>query len=171
MRPVELADDLTGTHAVMSHALAWCRDNLGPVEFGCCIYATAPFLRAADLRESLERLRRSGRDFLFSVTTFEFPVQRALYLEADGSPRPLYPENIWKRSQDLGEAVHDAGQFYWGRPQAFDERAIMYSERSLAYALPRHCVQDIDTPEDWTRAELMYTASRTLSAGGAEDAP
>jgi N-acylneuraminate cytidylyltransferase len=39
----------------------------------------------------------------------------------------------------------------------------VYSPASLPVVLPRHLVQDIDTPEDWKRAEYLYAA---LKAGG-----
>ena len=63
-----------------------------------------------------------------------------------------------KRSQDLEEAYHDAGQFYWGRSKDYLSSTGMFSNKSLPVVLPRHLVQDIDTPEDWLRAELMYQA-------------
>jgi hypothetical protein len=33
----------------------------------------------------------------------------------------------------------------------------MFGAESIPVILPRHLVQDIDTPEDWKRAELMYS--------------
>ena len=68
----------------------------------------------------------------------------------------VWPENEMKRSQDLPEAWHDAGQFYWGRKNAFLENAGVFSAKSYPVILPRHLVQDIDTPEDWERAERMF---------------
>jgi CMP-N-acetylneuraminic acid synthetase len=59
------------------------------------------------------------------------------------------------RSQDLEEAYQDAGQFYWKRlGRESDE--IMFGKDSIPVILPRHLVQDIDTFEDWERAEVMY---------------
>jgi N-acylneuraminate cytidylyltransferase len=72
----------------------------------------------------------------------------------------LFPEHVFSRSQDLEEAYHDAGQFYWGRAQAYLEGVVAFSPASLPVILPRHLVQDIDTLEDWRRAELMYQAWR-----------
>ncbi len=61
-----------------------------------------------------------------------------------------------KRSQDLVEAYHDAGQFYWGKAEAFKLQQPLFSSAASPYILPRHLVQDIDTKEDWKRAELMF---------------
>lgn len=157
-RPATLADDHTGTNAVVEHALQWLESRHQLPEFCCCIYATAPFITAAHLQEAHRLLLSSGRDFAFAVTSYAFPIQRALRLLGDGSVEPLQPEHTGTRSQDLPEVVHDAGQFYWGRSTAFRARLPEYSAHSVVLPLPRHLVQDIDTPEDWRRAELMYAA-------------
>ena len=65
------------------------------------------------------------------------------------------PEHYMTRSQDLEEAYQDAGQFYWSRVGKTSGE-IMFGKDSIPVILPRHLVQDIDTLEDWQRAELMY---------------
>lgn len=155
-RPPELSDDYTGTNAVVRHAVQWFQANGQQVSVACCIYATAPFVTAQALREGYEQLAARGADFAFSVTSFPFPVQRALLRSSSGSMRPMFPEHIASRSQDLDEAYHDAGQFYWGQADAFLEERSLYGDNSIGILLPRHRVQDIDTEEDWRRAELMH---------------
>lgn len=158
IRPAELSDDFIGTTPVVKHAIEYCRDNYSLPEFCCCIYATAPFLQAEYLQQGFDLLSQaSDKAFAFSCTTFAFPVQRALIQQGSGVA-PMYPEFIAKRSQDLPEAYHDAGQFYWGRSDGFLNNKKMFSEDALPIVLPRHLVQDIDTFEDWHRAELMYQA-------------
>ncbi|TAM54055.1 MAG: pseudaminic acid cytidylyltransferase [Paraburkholderia sp.] len=164
IRPQSLSDDYAGTMEVVQHALA----ELGKLgvtpEFACCIYATAPFLQARYLREGLQLLEaQAGKSFSFSVTTFDFPVQRALLVTADGALDAMYPEYRLVRSQDLDTAWHDAGQFYWGRADAWRRGDTLFSPASLPVALPRHLVQDIDTIEDWQRAQWIYAA---LKAAG-----
>ncbi|MBV4459661.1 pseudaminic acid cytidylyltransferase [Pseudomonas sp. COR58] len=161
LRPADLADDFTGTAAVIEHALR----QLPAFDYACCVYATAPLLQARYLREGFEALERHpDKSFAFSVCGFGFPVQRALTLDGQGALTALYPEFRNTRSQDLPEAFQDAGQFYWGRREAWLRGEVLYSPASLPVILPRHLVQDIDTPEDWTRAEYLYAA---LKAGGA----
>jgi N-acylneuraminate cytidylyltransferase len=160
LRPAELADDFTGTAAVIVHAL----QQLPAFDYVCCVYATAPLLQARYLRQGLELLEQHpDRSFAFSVCSFGFPVQRALTLDGQGALTALYPEFRHTRSQDLPEAFQDAGQFYWGRSEAWLRGEVVYSPASLPVILPRHLVQDIDTPEDWKRAEYLYAA---LKAGG-----
>jgi len=156
-RPAELANDHTPTMPVIAHALRWTEEHRGPVEFACCIYATAPFLQAQFLREGLGLLQaHPDAEFAFSITSYAFPIFRALNRNADGTVGMFWPENEMKRSQDLPEAWHDAGQFYWGRNQAFCDHLGVFLARSYPVVLPRHQVQDIDTPEDWERAERMF---------------
>jgi N-acylneuraminate cytidylyltransferase len=160
MRPAALADDFTGTAAVVVHALK----QLPAFDFACCIYATAPLLQARYLRQGHELLvQHPHKSFAFSVAGFGFPVQRALILDEEGALTSLYPEFRQTRSQDLPEAFQDAGQFYWGRSDAWLRGDALFSTASLPVILPRHLVQDIDTTEDWKRAEYLYTA---LKAGG-----
>jgi pseudaminic acid cytidylyltransferase len=164
VRPAALADDFTGTTAVIQHALEAVGDQGRSFDYSCCIYATAPLLQARYLRQGLEALlQHPDKSFAFSVCGFGFPVQRALCLDGEGALTPLYPEFRDTRSQDLPEAYQDAGQFYWGRTQAWLAGEVMFSSQSLPVILPRHLVQDIDTEEDWLRAEYLYAA---LKAGG-----
>ncbi|MEG2390390.1 MAG: pseudaminic acid cytidylyltransferase [Pseudomonas sp.] len=160
LRPAQLADDFTGTAAVIVHAL----QQLPAFDYACCVYATAPLLQVRYLREGFELLEQHpDKSFAFSVCNFGFPVQRALTLDGQGALTALYPEFRDTRSQDLPEAFQDAGQFYWGRTDAWLRGEVVYSPVSLPVILPRHLVQDIDTPEDWKRAEYLYAA---LKAGG-----
>lgn len=156
MRPASLADDYTGTNAVVKHALGWMAEHGCRVEHACCIYATAPFVRALDLRAGYARLRDTGKSFAFAVTSFPFPIQRAIRITPAGTVEPVFPQYAGSRSQDLEEAYHDAGQFYWGEATAFLGDVELFSAASVPVLVPRHRVQDIDTLEDWERAELLY---------------
>jgi pseudaminic acid cytidylyltransferase len=161
MRPAALADHFTGTSAVIEHALLALRGEGQAYDFACCIYATAPLLQARFLREGLTMLQANAQvSYVFSVCNFAFPVQRALTLDPRGHLTALYPEFGHVRSQDLAPAYQDAGQFYWGRSAAWLRGDVVFSELSLPLILPRHFVQDIDTAEDWTRAEYLYAALR-----------
>lgn len=161
MRPDQLSDDHTGTVPVIHHAIEWhAAQGKLPDEI-CCIYATAPLVRAHDILNGLERVTSGGFDYAFSVTSFAFPIQRALRLTAKGGIEMFWPENQNRRSQDLEEAYHDAGQFYWGRREAWLAEQPIFSASAAPVVLPRHRVQDIDTEEDWERAEWLFKAMRT----------
>jgi N-acylneuraminate cytidylyltransferase len=119
-RPPELSNDHATTLPVIAHAIRWWEEHRAPLEFSCCIYATAPFLRAEFLRKGFRILKEKlDAEFAVSVTSYAFPIFRAIQLGESGQVEMFWPENEMKRSQDLPEALHDAGQFYWGRKNAF----------------------------------------------------
>ncbi|WP_153559359.1 pseudaminic acid cytidylyltransferase [Roseimaritima sediminicola] len=162
LRPAELSDDFTPTIPVIRHAIQQVQTKRGRVRYACCIYATAPFVRADDLRAGLRLLKEDAqRQFAFPVTTFPFPIQRALKL-SNGRVSMIHPELETTRSQDLPEAWHDAGQFYWGTGDAWERATGIYSAHSAGIPIPRTRVQDIDTPEDWQRAEQMFQSELTI---------
>lgn len=158
MRPAALSDDHTGTIPVIRHAVDWLIEQGQQPEHACCIYATAPFITPADLRRGLGILVDTGSDYAFSVTSYPFPIQRAIRIDPQGRVAMFNPEQFNTRSQDLEEAFHDAGQFYWGRTSAWLAEKMIFSPDAAAVLLPRHQAQDIDTIEDWQRAELMFQA-------------
>ncbi|MEI7230360.1 pseudaminic acid cytidylyltransferase [Pectobacterium carotovorum] len=159
IRPDELSNDYATTGQVMSHAVTWLQRE-SVIQAACCIYATAPFLSAKDIRHGYRKFEEAQSDYAFSVTTYAFPIQRALKKSTDDRVSMFQPETFQTRSQDLEEAFHDAGQFYWGKPDAWKEERAIFNSDSIAVILPRHRVQDIDTQEDWDRAELMFQALR-----------
>jgi len=159
MRPKELSDDHTATIPVIAHAIReTCHKELSQLDAICCIYATAPFVQAMFIKEAYEKLKLTKASYAFSATSFPFPIQRAIRLTKENRVEMFSPENFNTRSQDLEEAYHDAGQFYWGTPEAWLEGKVIFAPHSTAVLLPRHLVQDIDTPEDWMRAEFMFKA-------------
>ena len=158
VRPENLSDDHTGTIPVIAHAIAWQNSQGHEAREVCCIYATAPFITPEDIQTGLDLLRSAGADYTFSVTSYAFPIQRALRIRTDGRTEMFQPEHFQTRSQDLEHAWHDAGQFYWGQAQAWLQGVPFFTPGSMPVALPRHRVQDIDTPEDWERAEWLFQA-------------
>ncbi|RME27668.1 MAG: pseudaminic acid cytidylyltransferase [Candidatus Zixiibacteriota bacterium] len=158
MRPAELSDDHTGTGAVARHALEWVIDHWERPDNVCLLYATAPFVTPNRLEEGYRRLQDSDAQIVFTATSFPFPIQRAIRLTPEGRAEMFQPEHLMTRSQDLEPAYHDAGQFYWARTEAILDGISAFSHHAIPMILPRHEVQDIDTEEDWRRAELMHAA-------------
>jgi pseudaminic acid cytidylyltransferase len=165
MRPTELSDDFTPTVPVIRHATQWMSDNQGPVSHVCCIYSTAPFVTAQDIRQAyLTLVEERVKGYVFSATSFPFPIQRAFRIKPGGYCEMFQPEHYNTRSQDLEHAYQDAGQFYWGSAEAYLEGKIFFSPESKPHLLPRYRVQDIDTEQDWVRAEIMWRVLRESQA-------
>ncbi|EOI6421377.1 TPA: pseudaminic acid cytidylyltransferase [Vibrio cholerae] len=157
MRPADIANDYATTGDVICHAIKWLSQQGEMPERVCCLYATAPFVEPEDLREGLALLTADNQcQFAFSATRFGFPIQRAIKLDASGQVSMFHPEHLLTRSQDLEEAYHDAGQFYWGKASAWLTKAPIFAAHSKVVLLPSFRVQDIDTPDDWLRAERLF---------------
>jgi N-acylneuraminate cytidylyltransferase len=169
IRPATLADDHTGTSAVVRHAINWVQQHQwhldqGPLSIVACIYATAPLLTASLLRQAMALWsERPELHYIFSGCRFSFPIQRALYRDATGAVAPVQADAIGQRSQDLPETFHDAGQFYLGKVQSWQDAAPVFSASSYLFELPQHLVQDIDTLADWQRAELLHQLLMQMS--------
>lgn len=157
MRPVDLADDHTPTVPVIAHALKVCAELGWQVSYACCIYPGVPFLRTADLVQAFELLQNKDAPYAFPVTEFPSAIQRALRRLPDGRMAPCNPEFELTRTQDLERAYHDAGQFYWGRSEAWTSNLRLHA-MGVGLVIPSWRVVDIDTPEDWERAEILFTA-------------
>lgn len=159
-RPDNISNDYATTVEVIQHAIEWFKSEGFILSSICCIYPTAPFLQPDDITRGLKLLSEQDIQYVFSATTFEFPIQRAMYLDKNAQPNMFQPEHLNTRSQDLIEAYHDAGQFYWGKVDAFKKALPIFANHSKLILLPKTRVQDIDTPEDWIIAELKYKALR-----------
>ena len=137
-RPAELADDFTGTDAVLLHSLQWLADDGCAADYFCCLYPTAPFVQPLYLREGFDLLRRENATTAFAVTTFPYTIFRALKLSDRGRVEMFWPENLPKRSQDLPEAFHDAGQFYWADTAKYLKAPALFSDDSVPVLIPRY---------------------------------
>lgn len=160
LRPAHLSDDFATTADVMSHAVEeFGKLNHALPDYICCLYATAPFVIKTDLVHGLEKIKNNNTlHYVFSATTYPFPIQRAIKLNEQGTVEMFSPQCFNVRSQDLEESWHDAGQFYWGTAEAWLNKAMIFASQSSVVELPRFRVQDIDTQEDWDRAEWLFKA-------------
>ena len=157
VRPTELADDYTPTVPVIAHAIQSCRAMGWSVEHVCCIYPGVPFIQASDLAVAFDLLQRSGADYSFPITEFPAAIQRALKQGANGRMQPFQPEHELARNQDLEPGYYDAGQFYWGSAQAWLTNNRIH-RNGVGLVIPSWRVVDIDTSDDWDRAQLLWRA-------------
>ena len=156
VRPKELAGDFVGTIPVIRHGIEWFESQGVHFDEVCCLYATAPFITADDILEGLDILYSQNSDFTLAITGFTFPIQRAVKIDSSGYLEMFQPNHFNTRSQDLEQAYHDTGQFCWGRTNAWKHDRPFFSQKVAPLILPTYRVQDIDTPEDWERAEQIF---------------
>ena len=155
LRPPHLSDDYTPTQSVIQHAINSL--SLADLDtFVCCLYPTVPFLVPSDINTSFGLIADNiDARFIFPATTFPYPVQRSLLIDTNGFCRMSDPRNFLTRSQDLAEHYHDSGQFYLSRASTWLEADNIF-HRSFPLIIPRWRVHDLDTLEDWRRAELFF---------------
>ena len=155
MRPDVLSNDHVGTTPVVAHATRWALEQGFDLSAVCCICATAPFINAVDIKRGWNELESGNWDFALPVTDFAAPIFRSFKQTDLGGIEMFFPEHFATRSQDLPIALHDAGQFYWGRCTAWLEEKRIFDQNTTPIMIPRWRVQDIDTQDDWCRAELI----------------
>ena len=161
VRPDELSDDFSDTRSVMRHAIGYLIKSGLKLHYVACIYATAPLITAVNIKNGLDVLKKSNKKFAFSATNYAFPIQRSFKLGPANEPKMFFPDHINSRSQDLEEAWHDAGQFYWGTAKSWLSSEPIFGPLSAPIKVPRLQVQDIDTIEDWKIAELLFKIDRS----------
>lgn len=163
MRPENLSNDHANTTSVMAHACNWSIQAGLNSEVVCCLYATSPFVRPEDLAESYETILSADWQYVFSVSEYSSPIFRSFEQLDQGGVKMFFPEHFETRSQDLPEALFDAGMFYMARPEAWLNNLRVFDAHSYPYRIPGWRVQDIDTPADWDRAERLFRASSGAS--------
>ena len=152
-RDASLSDDYATSTDVIKDAIRRVNSSFSDV---CCLYATAPLIRAEILKEAAGEFKKHEYKFLFSATAFDFPIQRAIKLDENARVSMFYPQFERTRSQDLEPAFHDAGAFYFGKKEAWLQCSAIFAPHSKAYLLPRNLVCDIDTLEDFEFAKKLY---------------
>lgn len=159
-RSADLSDDHTSTVAVIADAI----DRVEKVDFACCIYPTAPMISEMALRRGLELLRSDPTmDYVMPIAEYPHPIQRSLSVNESGDITLVYPEHGQTRTQDLPARYHDAGQFYWGSSSSWLGQRPILGGKTRGVIVPSHTVVDIDTLDDWIKAEALFRAQQNES--------
>ena len=156
IRPKQISDDFTGTHEVTGHAVKWLEDNGEKIDYACCIYPTAPLIQKSDLIKGFEIIKTGKWNSVMAATNFSYPIFRSFENLSDGGLKMIFPEHYNSRSQDLPEIYHDAGLFYWAKSKIWKKKPEEYNKKNSIVKIPNHRVQDIDTPDDWKKAEITF---------------
>lgn len=152
LRPKELADDYTPLVPVIQHAISClegsdpCYDNI------CCVYPCVPLLAAEDLSNSLELMIDLRSESCIPVCEFISAPQRAFRINDEAKISWVNPKHRLTRTQDLEKLFYDAGAFVWASRDKWMQGDLA---DGVAYIMPSDRVIDIDTSEDWDRAEVL----------------
>jgi pseudaminic acid cytidylyltransferase len=154
-RPKKLSGDIVGTLPVISHALKQLKKYNYNESYVCCVYPCNPFLNLKDVKNGFLRMKKNLTKFIFPVTEYSHPIQRALKLNANNHAIPFLKKNSNKRTQDLEKTYFDAGQFYWATSNLWHENNSIHKS-GMCIPIPSWRVVDIDNLSDWKRAEVLF---------------
>ena len=160
LRSNKLSDDYSDTRSVIIDVIDKIEEKNVNIGLVACVYPCIPLISVTVIKEIYHMAENNREGYTFPVTSFPYPIQRALYLKKHGNVEMLFPEYYESRSQDLKETFHDAGCIYFAPPKIWRENSIIFSSSSSGCRIPRYMVQDIDTPEDWVNAELLYNMTK-----------
>jgi len=155
-RPKAISDDFSTLNEVLRHAIDFIENDGFLFEYVCCIYATAPFIEIDDIRRGLELIDTKKWESVIAATNFSYPIFRSFEKDKKGGLKMVFPNHYSSRSQDLPEIFHDAGQFFWAKSEYLKKSPSGFNHNNTIVKIPNYRAQDIDTDEDWQRAELIY---------------
>ncbi|MBK8842622.1 MAG: pseudaminic acid cytidylyltransferase [Saprospiraceae bacterium] len=153
LRSENTSNDTATTLEVIREVLESYKKEDRTFDEVCCIYPTAPLMKSSHLTAGLDLLENEIAS-VFPVVPFSFPILRSLKVDEDNFVSMNWPEYSHTRSQDLPAAYHDAGQWYWLRPELISDS--LYSDNSKVIILSEMEVQDIDNESDWKMAEVKW---------------
>jgi len=154
-RSAQNASDFTTTIDVINEVLIDYKNKLNKTfDIVFCIYPTAPLIQVEDLIAGYDLLKTNEFDSVFPIVPFNYPIQRAFIISDEMKLSYLHPEFEKKRSQDLSQVYHDAGQWYAIKPKNISKSLM--TDNTGYLILDEMRVQDIDNQADWELTILKY---------------
>jgi pseudaminic acid cytidylyltransferase len=155
LRNPELSDDFTITVDVIADAVLRLQNQGENFDYICCIYPVTPLLRESRLKEAFEAIASGVWDYVFPAIEFSVPVERGFRKGESGLIEFSHPEFANTRTQDIAKTFHDAGQFYFGKSEAWLEKRSVLNGNSTFIELAKNETLDIDDLEDWDLVEKL----------------
>ncbi len=166
MRPVELAADDTPMLPVVTHAVSQIESRGEQFEAICLLQPTNPLRTAELIDDCIEAFIASGAETLVTVLPVpeKYNPRWVYFRQPDGRMILSTGEKLpISRRQDLPPAFHREGSIYLTRRDVLLDGGSLYGERLIGFPVPPERSVNIDSPEDWERAESI------IRAGGSEN--
>ena len=160
-RPKKLSGDKVSDKLVIKHAIEWVTKHIGKVRYVCVIYPTAALIKKKDLKKSFNTIKKKQWSFVFSAKKYTYPIQRSFLMNKNKSLKMMSKKYYNKRSQELKDYYHDAGQFYWGKTDAWLSNKLIFGKNSTIHLLDYFDSHDVDIPTDWRILEKLYYLRNT----------
>lgn len=155
IRPAELATDTARSMDVVLHALSWYEQERAPVTGMMLLQPTSPFRSAETIRTAIRRFLELGSDIPI-ISVSPAVTHPAWTFSLSGSRMEPFCgwEALKQRSQDLPLAYTPNGAIYLSTPLRLRATQSFFAQdmRALIMLDPAES-QDIDTADDWERAE------------------
>lgn len=162
MRPADIAADLTPDLPVFTHFLRWCETTDGILpDIVAHMRTVGPLRRVEDVDRGLQLLI-DHPDYDSVRAVINAPLHPLKTYKLDGDTlSPFVPPEVFNISepynqpvQVLPKAYASAGYFSAMRPRTILEKKSMTGAKILGYEVPSEYAIDIDTPEEFERAEI-----------------
>ena len=155
IRPINLSSDHVSTTEVVAHAIRYLDRKNTNYKFVCCIYPTSPFINFTDIQKGFKEIKTNKYNFVFSASKNYLPILRSFTFYNNKGVKMTFPKYTNYRTQDLSNSYIDAGQFYWGKKEAWLKKLNIFNQYSNIILVPRERFIDIDTKDDWEFAKKM----------------
>lgn len=156
IRPKLISNDYASTTDVIKHAVNWLKIKKISPSFVCCIYPTAAYIDPKDIVKGFNKIKKNKLNYVFSAGKYQSSIFRSFKKKKNKGLEMNFPKYYNKRTQDIFETFYDAGQFYWGTPDAWLKAKPIFSKKSGIIEISKLKIHDIDTLQDWKLAEKMW---------------
>lgn len=166
MRPESLARDDTPMLPVIRHAVKKLEDSGDRFDAICLLQPTNPLRRPEDIDNCIRLLDEQEADSVVSMlpVPVEFNPHWVWFSDSNGYLKIATGEEMpIPRRQELPAAWHREGSVYVTRRDVLVERNTFYGTRMIGYMMDPEKTVNIDTMEDWVRAEKLIEAMRSVS--------
>ncbi len=164
LRPESLARDDTPMLPVIRHAVKTLEDSGDRFDAICLLQPTNPLRRPEDLDNCIRLLDEQEADSVVSMlpVPVEFNPHWVWFSDSNGYLKIATGEEMpIPRRQDLPAAWHREGSVYVTRRDILIERNTFYGTKMIGYMMDPEKTVNIDTMEDWVRAEKLIEAMRS----------
>lgn len=157
-RPAHLASDAAGSLEVVQHALAILATKQKHYDAVCLLQVTTPFRSSEEIDAAITKFWTADSDSLISVqkVPHQYNPHWVFEVANDNLQIATGEDHIIKRRQDLPNAYIRDGAIYITKSDVLMEKHSFFGSSISHIELDPERYVNIDTPEDWQKAEEIY---------------
>lgn len=155
LRSKKLSGDKAGIDKVVIETLKRLNITNKKNLYICCILAASPFIESENLRKASRIIKKKYINYVFPAIKLSSKILRAFIKNRSGEINMVSKKYYKINSQNLRKVYLDAGQFYFGKYTSWIKKKNIYFNNSRIIEISEKKNVDIDTPEDWKRANKI----------------